>query len=134
MVSARPRRALAGPVVAVGMAGVPAPAPVVSPAAATAVSVRVEGNRLVNGNGAPIRLLGVDRSGTEYACVQGWGIFDGPSDAASIAAMASWHINAVRVPPNRDCWLGINGVNPATAAPTTAPPSKTTYRSPTPPG
>jgi hypothetical protein len=27
--------------------------------------------------------------------------------------MASWHINAVRVPLNEDCWLGINGVNPA---------------------
>jgi endoglucanase len=29
--------------------------------------------------------------------------------------MASWHINAVRVPLNEDCWLGINGVNPAYA-------------------
>jgi hypothetical protein len=27
--------------------------------------------------------------------------------------MASWHINAVRVPLNEDCWLGINGANPA---------------------
>ena len=67
----------------------------------------------MNGAGQPIRLLGVDRSGTEYACIQGWGIFDGPNDAASVAAMASWHINAVRVPLNEDCWLNINGVNPA---------------------
>ena len=42
-------------------------------------------------------------------CVQGFGIFDGPSDDASVAAMASWTgVNAVRV-PNEDCWLGING-------------------------
>lgn len=59
------------------------------------------------------RALGVNRSGTEYACAQGYGIFDGPSDAASIQAMASWHINTVRVPLNEDCWLGINGVNAA---------------------
>ena len=29
--------------------------------------------------------------------------------------MAAWLINAVRVPLNEDCWLGINGVNPAYA-------------------
>jgi endoglucanase len=75
--------------------------------------LRVSGNRLVNGNDAPIQLRGVNRSGTEYACVQGWGIFDGPSDAASVKAISSWHVNIVRVPLNEDCWLGINGVNPA---------------------
>jgi hypothetical protein len=26
--------------------------------------------------------------------------------------MQQWHIHAVRVPLNEDCWLGINGVNP----------------------
>src|SRR5262249_20952725 len=64
-------------------------------------------------NGSPFRLLGVDRSGPEFACIQGWGIFDGPSDATSVQAIANWHVNAVRVPLNEDCWLGINGVNPA---------------------
>ncbi len=70
------------------------------------------GNRLVNASGHPIRLLGVDRSGTEYACVQGWGIFDGPSGPASIRAMKAWRIDAVRVPLNEDCWLGLNGLKP----------------------
>ena len=46
-------------------------------------------------------------------CVLGLGIFDGPTDAASIAAMKTWHINSVRVPLNEDCWLGINGIDPA---------------------
>lgn len=77
------------------------------------LSLTVRGNALVDGNGSPIRLLGVNRSGLEYACAQGWGLFDGPSDATSIAAIASWHTNAVRIPLNEDCWLGINGVNPA---------------------
>jgi hypothetical protein len=45
--------------------------------------------------------------------VQGYGIFDGPHDSASVAVIRSWHVNAVRVPLNEDCWLGINGVNPA---------------------
>lgn len=79
---------------------------------ADGVSVSVQGNHLVDGSGHPLRLLGVDRSGTEYACAQGWGIFDGPSDAGSIAAISSWDVNAVRVPLNEDCWLGINGVSP----------------------
>jgi hypothetical protein len=64
----------------------------------------------VNASGAVIQLHGVSRSGTEYACVQRFGPFDGPSDAASIAAIASWKgVNVVRVPLNEDCWLGING-------------------------
>ena len=74
------------------------------------VAVSVVGNHLVNGSGQVLRLLGTDRSGTEYACAQGWGIFDGPNTAASVSAMKAWDINAVRVPLNEDCWLGINGV------------------------
>ncbi len=57
-----------------------------------------------------MHLHGVNRAGTEYACVQGWGIFDGPSDDASIAAIASWHANVVHIGLNEDCVLGINGV------------------------
>ena len=72
--------------------------------------IKVSGNKLVDGNGNPVQLHGVNRSGTEYACIQGWGIFDGPSDATSIAAMTAWNVNAVRVPLNEDCWLAINGV------------------------
>src|SRR5438093_6028685 len=79
------------------------------PARAASLSIAVSGNHLIDGNGQAVRLLGVDRSGTEYACIQGWGIFDGPSDAASIQAIASWHVNTVRLPLNEDCWLAING-------------------------
>jgi endoglucanase len=74
------------------------------------VGLNVVANRLVDSTGKTVRLFGVNRSGAEYACVEGLGFFDGPSDAASIAAMVAWHINAVRVPLNEDCWLGINGV------------------------
>ncbi len=74
-------------------------------------AVHVVGNHVVNQAGDPIRLLGVNRSGTEYMCL-GSGIFYGPTGRASIKAMTSWHITAVRIPLNEDCWLGINGVNP----------------------
>ena len=88
-------------------------APSATTGATPTLAVKVVGNELVNGSGQPMRLIGMDRSGTEYACVQGWGIFDGPSDANSVAAMTSWHGDAVRVPLNEDCWLGINGVTPS---------------------
>ena len=78
-----------------------------------APSVHVQGNALVDSAGRRVRLRGVSRSGTEYACAQGWGIFDGPSDTASVRAIASWRATAVRVPLNETCWLGINGVKPA---------------------
>jgi hypothetical protein len=75
--------------------------------------LHVSGNRILDGHGRRVTLRGVNRSGTEYACIQGWGIFDGPSDDASVRAMASWQVNFVRVLINEDCWLGINGVKPS---------------------
>jgi hypothetical protein len=75
------------------------------------LTVRVIGNKLVNEKGTPLRLLGIDRSGTEYACING-GLTDGPTDMQSITVMTSWRINAVRIPLNEDCWLGINGLPP----------------------
>ncbi len=74
-----------------------------------ALSIRVVGNHLVNADGATVRLLGVDRSGAEYECMYSSKVFDGPATVASAAAIAAWHTNAVRVPLNEDCWLGING-------------------------
>ena len=81
-------------------------------AAGPPLSIGVASNYLVDGNGTPIRLLGVNRSGTEYACIQGWGIFDGPNDATSVAAMAAWHINAVRVPLNEDAVRSTGATQP----------------------
>jgi hypothetical protein len=79
------------------------------------LALHVMGNQLVDGNGNPIHLRGVNRSGTEYMCIQNAGIFDGPNDEASIIAIASWNTRSVRLGLNEDCWLNINGVNPAYA-------------------
>ena len=79
------------------------PLAVPRPARAVGLSlhgIRVEGNQLVNGAGQVVRLHGVNRSGTEYACIQGWGIFDGPTDDAALQSIKAWHTNAVRVPLN----------------------------------
>jgi endoglucanase len=73
------------------------------------LSIQVIDNQLADGNGDPIRLHGVNRSGAEYACIQSLGLIPGPTDKRAIAAMTSWRINAVRIPLNEDCWLGING-------------------------
>ncbi|MGN6565858.1 MAG: cellulase family glycosylhydrolase [Thermomicrobiales bacterium] len=89
-----------------------------APTSTAPMGLHVTGTQLVDGQGRPVRLLGVNRSGTEYACIQGWGIFDGPSDAASVQAIAAWHATAVRIPLNEDCWLAINGA-PAAYAGTT---------------
>ena len=70
----------------------------------------VSGNTLTS-NGKTVRLLGTSHSGTEYTCIGGNGIFEGPTDDTLPAAMLTWHINAVRIPLNEDCWLGVNGVD-----------------------
>jgi endoglucanase len=79
-----------------------------APARAT-MAIHVEGGQLVDAQERPIRLLGVNFSGAEYACIQDRGIWSAPTDQAAIEAMAAWHINVVRIPLNEDCWLGING-------------------------
>jgi endoglucanase len=75
----------------------------------------VSGNQILNASGSAVQLVGVNRSSAEYACVSsgGYAVFEGPVDEASVTAMKAWRINAVRLPLNEDCWLGINGVNPS---------------------
>jgi endoglucanase len=88
----------------------------VTRATGSAPQVHVSGNKLVDANGNTVVLHGVDRSGTEYECVQGNGIFDGPNDQASITAIKSWGpVNAVRVPLNEACWNAESYVNSAYA-------------------
>ncbi len=76
-------------------------------APSAAAGLHVSGAHLVD-NGRVVRLLGVNRSGTEYLCTDGFGdVFDGPHDQRSVDAMRSWRINTVRVPLNESCWLGV---------------------------
>jgi endoglucanase len=81
-----------------------------SPYAAKALHVM--SNKLVDTTGATVRLLGVNRDGTEYRCATGSAntTFDGPTGPNTIQALLDWHVNAVRLPLNEQCWLGINGL------------------------
>ena len=80
-----------------------------------APQVHVSGSELVSASGRQVVLHGVNRSGTEYQCVQGHGIFDGPSGQASITTMKNLGINAVRIPLNEACWNAQPYVKPAYA-------------------
>jgi hypothetical protein len=71
-----------------------------------APQLHVSGNKLLDANGNTVILRGINRSGTEYSCVQNSGNFDGEVDQAAITAMKSWKVNAVRVPLNEACWNG----------------------------
>ena len=79
---------------------------------AAALSIHVSGNHLKKGN-KTVRLIGVNRSGSEYSCSgddgqggHGYGFFQGPTSDRAIKAMKTWHINAVALPLNEACWLG----------------------------
>jgi hypothetical protein len=77
-----------------------------------AKALHVSGNKIVDTTGATVRLLGVNRAGSEYMCVpptQGSYTFDGPTGPTTITAMKSWHINTVRLPLNESCWVGVSG-------------------------
>jgi endoglucanase len=80
--------------VTVGSGGNTGPAP----------QLHVSGNQLVDSTGKAVVLHGVNRSGGEFACVQGNGIWNGPMDQASVTAIKSWGVTAVRVPLNEACW------------------------------
>jgi endoglucanase len=84
----------------------PSASPSGSSGGGSAPQLHVSGNKLVTSTGAAWTPHGVNRSGGEYECVQGYGVWDGPTDQASINAIKSWNANAVRVPLNEACWNG----------------------------
>ncbi|MGW4733787.1 cellulose binding domain-containing protein [Streptomyces shenzhenensis] len=90
----------------------PTDPPTDPPGNGTAPALHVSGNKLVDADGTAHRMLGVNRSGGEFMCVQGYGIWDGPVDDAAIKAIADWQANAVRIPLNEECWLGLSNVKP----------------------
>lgn len=84
-----------------------------------APDLRVKGKRFVDRRGKTFRFRGVNLASAEFTCVeptygntyrQRTGVWALPTNNAAIEAIASWHANAVRIPLNEDCWLGINPV------------------------
>ncbi len=71
----------------------------------------MNGNQLVD-HGRVVRLLGVNHAGTEYACVQGLGVLEGPDVDTLVGPILDWRANTVRVPLNQSCWLDLPGADP----------------------
>ncbi|HEY5231574.1 MAG TPA: cellulase family glycosylhydrolase [Galbitalea sp.] len=96
------------------LGAVPASATVAVSPAPTPVVV---GNRLVDSRtNTTFVPHGANWPSFEYACSQDWGYSqDGDTDAAA-HAMATWGINAVRIPLNENCWLGSDSKDWGTAA------------------
>jgi hypothetical protein len=83
----------------------------VTPHANSPLAVHVSGTRLIDASGSSLQLRGVNFSGAQYECFSQSGtVWDAPADARAVRAMTAWHVNAVRLPLNEDCWLGINGL------------------------
>jgi endoglucanase len=97
--------------VAIGLAAAAVAWASTSMAASGPPTLRVQGSRLVDGAGHVVQLRGVNRAAFESRCTyDATGFNDGPVDQASVTAMRSWKINAVRLTLNEDCWLGVNGL------------------------
>jgi hypothetical protein len=102
------------------------PSPTISTGTSGAPNLHVSGNQIVTSTGAAYKLYGANRSGGEFACIQGTGdagsadsakaMWNGPMDAASITAMRTWKIRTVRVPLNEECWVGTSDVPAAGAS------------------
>lgn len=85
----------------------------IAAAPAEALEIGVSGNHLVDAKGKTMRLIGVNRSGSEYACSgpdgqggNGYAFYQGPVSDRAIRAMRKWKVNAVALPLNEACWLG----------------------------
>ena len=97
--------------IAAALTAIAAAAPGAGTGAAPAPpTIRVQGRQLVDGRGRAVQLRGVNRAAFESRCTYDSGFADGPVDQASVTAMKSWRINAVRLTLNEDCWLGVNGL------------------------
>lgn len=75
----------------------------------------VDGNAVLDSStGMQFVPHGVNFPGFEYACQQGWSYGEAGTDpdeaGSTVAAMAAWKINTVRLPLNQDCWLGEDGL------------------------
>jgi hypothetical protein len=100
---------LAAAVTVGAMAPVHAAQTPASSAAATATPV-VAGNVIRDSQtGSTWIPHGVNWPSFEYACQQGWAESADGATVAAANAMVSWGINAVRIPLNQDCWLGVDG-------------------------
>jgi endoglucanase len=82
----------------------------ISTAGASALSISVQGNRLVNAQGNTLQLRGANISGLESGIIYGGGTnywaSAGLRGRPDFTKLAAWKMNVVRLPLNEDSWLG----------------------------
>jgi len=70
----------------------------------------VSGNQILDSRSGAVWIPhAVNWPSFEYACQQGWADAADGATASAASAMRSWGVNAVRIPLNQDCWLGVDG-------------------------
>jgi aryl-phospho-beta-D-glucosidase BglC (GH1 family) len=78
---------------------------------ATALAIKVSGNRLVDADGRIVQLRGANVSGLEFVAIQNWSANDPWGNQAqmpkTLDAIKAWKLNAVRFPLNEASWLGL---------------------------
>jgi endoglucanase len=87
------------------------PPPPPPPPVASGTGIKVAGGKLVDSNGTPRRLKGVNISGYEFVAIQGWDPADPLGGQVggqypNFATMKAWGINAIRLPFNVASLLG----------------------------
>jgi endoglucanase len=89
-------------------------------ASSSALSIKVQGDHLVNGSGHSVQLRGASISGLENTAIQNWtnnpwGDAD-QGNEPNWSLLAGWHMNVVRLPLNETSWLGFTCTDPASGA------------------
>lgn len=90
----------------------PATAQSARSAEAQPLSIKIEGRHFIDASGQPVRPVGVNYSGFEFAVAQGWSANDpsgaqaGQSGGPRWSAINAWGANTVRLPLNEASWLG----------------------------
>jgi hypothetical protein len=86
----------------------------------SALSIKVQGTMLIDGDGNPVQLRGVSYSGYEFAAFANplptdpSGSYAGQTTGPSLTAIQSWHANALAIPLNEASWDGGNCITQGT--------------------
>jgi hypothetical protein len=93
-------------------AGAPPPASPPPVTGGAGLSIKVQGDHMIDASGKTVQLRGVNFSAYEAVAVLGWSPADptgaqgGQPNGPKWSAIASWKANVVRIPLNEASWLG----------------------------